>query len=122
MEIDHRHQIEQALWDDPAVGHHDRQIGSGHRDIIDGVGYGNAQTDGRLLHRAGGDGPSPAPAPIRARDAERDVVPGGHQGTQRADGHFGGAEKREPSHSLTVEQETRRTRGRPGPPADPTSR
>ena len=104
MEVDHGHLRQQGHGNDPAVGHHHRQLDTGLGHVLHGVGDRQPELEGRLLHRTGCDGPSPSPPPVGARDAQCDVMSGGDQIPEGTDGHFRRPEECESCHATTVGQ------------------
>ena len=104
VQVHHRDLLEQPRRDDAAVGHHDRELDAGRRQVVHVVGHGEPELGGRHLDRARRLLLAPAAPAVGARDAECDVVARRDQRAQRRHGHVGGTEIRQAGHPLTVGQ------------------
>ena len=96
--------FEEPGRDDAAVGHHDRELDAGARQVVHVVGDGEPELGGGHLDGAGRLRLAAAAAAVGARHAECDVVTRGDQRAQRRHRHVRGAEVRQAGHPFTVGQ------------------
>ena len=61
VEVDHGQRVEHVGLDQPAVGDHHAQLGADAEHVVDLVGDGQAQLEGRRLDRAGHQRRRPVP-------------------------------------------------------------
>ena len=86
MDVDHGEDVEHVGLDQPAEGDDHAELGPGLDGIVDAIGHGQPELEGRRLDRTRHDVAASTPALVRPRDHQANVVAVGDEGPQRRDG------------------------------------